>query len=33
MDEGVRSLLERFPSERTWLLPALQTVQEIEGWL
>src|SRR5947199_8887311 len=33
MDEGVRSLLERFPSERTWLLPALQAVQEIEGWL
>src|SRR6059036_1879805 len=33
MDEGVRSLLERFPNERTWLLPALQAVQEIEGWL
>src|SRR5437867_1805704 len=33
MDDAVRSLLERFPSERTWLLPALQAVQEIEGWL
>src|SRR5262245_46615546 len=33
MDDAVRSLLERFPSERTWLLPALQSVQEIEGWL
>ena len=33
MDDAVRSLLERFPNERTWLLPALQAVQEIEGWL
>src|SRR6266852_8725199 len=33
MDDAVRSLRERFPNERTWLLPALQAVQEIEGWL
>src|SRR5438876_10630 len=33
MEDAVRSLLERFPNERTWLLPALQAVQEIEGWL
>ena len=33
MDEPVGSLLVEFPRERTWLLPALQAVQESEGWL
>lgn len=28
-----RHLLEKFPRERTWLLPALQALQEAEGWL
>ena len=27
------ALLERFPRERTWLLPALQAVQRAERWL
>ncbi len=27
------ALLERFPRERTWLLPALQAVQHAERWL
>ncbi|MGH7331946.1 MAG: NAD(P)H-dependent oxidoreductase subunit E [Candidatus Rokuibacteriota bacterium] len=33
MDDPIRSLLAGFPRERTWLLPALQAVQETEGWL
>ena len=33
MDEPVGSLLAEFSRERTSLLPALQSVQEIEGWL
>jgi NADH:ubiquinone oxidoreductase subunit F (NADH-binding)/NADH:ubiquinone oxidoreductase subunit E len=33
MDDLVRSRLAGFPRERTWLLPALQAVQEAEGWL
>src|SRR5262249_53846855 len=33
MGDVVRSLLERFPSERALLLPALQSGQEIEGWV
>ena len=30
---SLSALIARFPRERTWLLPALQTVQEAEGWL
>src|SRR5438876_10390509 len=33
MDNPAGSLVAEFPRERTWLLPALQAVQEIEGWL
>src|SRR5437867_10238545 len=33
MDDPAGSLVAEFPRERTWLLPALQAVQEIEGWL
>jgi len=33
MDDAVRSLVAGFPRERTWLLPALQAVQDTEGWL
>src|SRR5262249_19926214 len=33
MDDSVRAVLAEFPRERTWLLPALLAVQEIEGWL
>ena len=29
----VADALARFPRERTWLLPALQSVQEIVGYL
>ncbi len=31
--ERVRRLIAGFPRERTWLLPALQAVQEALGWL
>jgi NADH-quinone oxidoreductase subunit F len=30
---ALSELLAPFPRERTWLLPALQTVQHAEGWL
>src|SRR5262245_61279010 len=30
---AVAEALARFPRERTWLLPALQSVQEIVGYL
>src|SRR5437870_5080687 len=30
---GVTDALARFPRERTWLLPALQAVQEVVGYL
>jgi NADH:ubiquinone oxidoreductase subunit F (NADH-binding)/NADH:ubiquinone oxidoreductase subunit E len=30
---GSSESLQRFPRERTWLLPALQAVQHAEGWL
>jgi len=33
MDNPAGSLVAEFPRERTGLLPALQAVQEIEGWL
>src|SRR2546428_13328335 len=33
MDDPAGSLVAEFPRDRTWLLPALQAVQEIEGWL
>jgi NADH-quinone oxidoreductase subunit F len=33
MGDPVRSLLARFPRERTWLVPALLAVQNTEGWL
>ena len=29
----IEELLEAFPPERTWLLPALQRVQAERGWL
>jgi NADH:ubiquinone oxidoreductase subunit F (NADH-binding)/NADH:ubiquinone oxidoreductase subunit E len=32
-DKRVGAILENFPRERTWLLPALEAVQEEEGWL
>ena len=33
MTSTLDSILQRFPRERTWLLPALQAVQHARGWL
>ncbi len=33
MTNTLDSILQRFPRERTWLLPALQAVQHARGWL
>ncbi|HWQ68621.1 MAG TPA: NAD(P)H-dependent oxidoreductase subunit E, partial [Patescibacteria group bacterium] len=30
---AIGALIAQFPRDRTWLLPALQAVQEAEGWL
>src|SRR5205823_7485903 len=30
---SVGEALSQFPRERTWLLPALQAAQRLEGWL
>ncbi len=31
--DAIRTLIARFPRERTWLLPALQAAQRADGWL